>query len=117
MLEQIPPVVRGGQEGCSLRREGSGLQQALKLVPSLGVQTPTRRSPQPKEGKTEYRGAGKRWTVDVAVVTDGLCFLLCSWPLRVGCASRTKQRKQNGVPLGHLALPLNAEYSSYFPPR
>lgn len=122
MLEQITPVVREGQEGCSLRREGSGLQQVLKLVPSLGVQTSTRMSPQPKEGKTEYRGAGKRWTVDtwtvdVAVVTDGLCFLLCSWPLRVGCASRTKQRKQNGVPLGHLALPLNAEYSSYFPPR
>lgn len=64
-------VARGGQEGCGLGREGSGLQQALKLVPSLGIQIPVRMHPQPEEGKMEYRGAGKRWTVDIAVVTDG----------------------------------------------
>lgn len=46
-------------------------RRELKLVPSLGVQTPVRMLPQPEEGKIEYRGAGKRWTVDVAVVTDG----------------------------------------------
>lgn len=74
-MEQITPSGEwrgeGGQEGCSLGREGSGLQQALKLVPSLGIQTPTRMRPQSEEGKTEYRGAGRRWMVDVAVETDG----------------------------------------------